>query len=203
MTPLKRVLLGSVLALSTLPASFARDESCVRIFLSQARPTASWNGILDTEFGPVPTKIEATETTGISVAFEYRAGKRVGTEFGIAYHDFDFDLSVPGASGPFGSAPALPLWFGLNFHFGNEKVDFYVGPLVHLTFWGNLEGPAGSAETDAEGGLGGVAGLDVRFGKSGWHFNAAARYMRVGAGDESLKVDVDPLYVEGGVGYRW
>lgn len=219
MTQRRTLALALIALFPVVPALAAEPEGVVRVFVSQANPGGDWTGIFDTEIGLVSVTLEADSTTGLTVVFEQRYGKRVGVEAGIGFFDYDFDIRMLGMTESFGSAAALPIWVGLDLHAGGDRVDFYVGPLVHYTTWGDLEGPYGSASTEGEIGLGAVVGLDVPFRRSqpkarglegarrrapsGWMFNAAVRYMDVAAGDDSLKIDVNPTFFEAGLGYRW
>jgi len=200
-----RILMAVAIALLALPALAETPNGNLRVMFSSAQPTGSFTGSFDIGGGMiVPVEIEADSTFAFGLIYEVRTGKRWGFESGVYFADFDFTIQGAGMSIDFGSALAIPLIAGANFHvFSNERVDFYVGPQAVYTFWGNLDTPVGAAEIDGDFGFGAVAGLDFRPGKSGWTLNLATRYLGTALSDMSAEVDVDPLLVEFGVGYRF
>lgn len=187
-----------------VPALAETPNGTLRVMLSSANPTGSWNGDLNVGGQILPTEVEAESAVAFGMVYEIRAGDRWGVETGIYFADFDFTLSAAGMSADFGSALAIPLTLGANYHIvSNDRVDLYVGPQVSYTLWGNLDTPVGAVEIDGSFGVGAVAGIDVVVGQSGWTFNFATRYLGAQLGDPTVEVDVNPLLAELGVGFRF
>jgi len=188
-------------------AMAASADNATRFFIAFLEPSSDFSGDL---LGTTVT-VEADSTIGLSWFYEYRLNPRIGLEMGIVFVEFDFDESVAGVSGSveLGQAFALPVTFGLDVHLLGEdsKLDLYAGPLIAYTLWGNLDfspmAGGGMAELDDQFGLGAVVGLDVPFGAGGWQFNAALRYLTLSAEDPSVELEIDPLNVEVGFGYRF
>jgi len=200
-----RILLSFLIVLLAMPALAESPNGNLRVMFSSANPTGSFSGNFDVGGGMiVPAEIEADSTFAFGILYEARMGDRWGFESGVYFADFDFEIQAAGLSLDFGSALAIPLTVGANFHFvSREHVDLYAGPLVAYTFWGNLDTPVGTAEIDGDFGFGAVAGADFRLGNSGWTFNLATRYLGTALSDASATVDVDPLLVEAGMGFRF
>jgi len=200
-----RILLTVAIALLALPAVADEPSGNLRVMFSSASPTGSFSGAFDLGGGMiVPAEIEADTTFAFGLIYEVRTSKRWGFESGVYFADFDFEIAAVGTSIPFGSALAIPFIVGANFHaFSNDRVDLYIGPQVAYTLWGNLDTPVGTAEIDGDFGFGAVAGLDFRPGKSGWTINLATRYLGTSLSDPSVEIDVNPLLLEVGVGYRF
>jgi outer membrane protein W len=200
-----RILLAVAIAVLALPAMAETPNGNLRVMFSSANPTGSFSGNFDIGGGViVPGEIEADSTFAFGLVYEVRIGDRWGLESGVYFADFDFEIQSSGLTIDFGSSLAIPLIMGADFHvFSNERIDLYVGPQVGYTFWGNLSTPVGMATIDGDFGFGAVAGLDFRPGKSGWTLNLATRYLSAALSDASAEIDVDPLLLEFGVGYRF
>lgn len=188
-----------------VPSRAETPDGTLRVQLSRADPTSSWSGVLDLGGGAlIPTEIEAQPATGFGVVYEVRFADRWGLESGIFIADFDFDLTAIGATTDFGSALAIPLTLGVDFHpYTSQRLDVYVGPLIAYTVWGNLDTSAGVSEVDSDFGVGVVVGLDLTLGASDWTLCLAARYIGTDLADSSLAIGVDPLFAEVGLGYRF
>jgi outer membrane protein W len=199
------VILFSMLLLG-LSVSLAGPDGVLRVTAVYSNPAGDWSGTFWFEGEPFSTMIEADSTAGLGIVYEYKIGEKIGFETGLFVTDFDFVMSIGGIPGDveFGSSTAIPITAGLTFHpVESDAVDFYIGPLVGLTVWGDLETSEGNVSTDSDFGVGAVAGIDIPVGEGGWAFSAALRYFTSGAGDDSLTIDVDPLHIEVGVGYRF
>jgi hypothetical protein len=185
--------------LSLATAANAREipDGTFRLFIDFARPTGT------SEVIGIP--VEAHDTTGFGLFYEVRLNHRAGLDIGFIYADFDFQIADMNLT--FGSAPVIPIVFGVPVHLLPKKspVDLYLEPQVSLNIWGDFEDPnsgiSGSLELD--GGLGAALGLDVPFGKSNWQLNVAVRYLTMGADDGADTIAVDPLFAEIGIGYRF
>jgi outer membrane protein W len=178
----------------------------LRVFVATADPTSDFSG--DIGLGS-PVSVEGDSSTGFGFVYEIRINQRVGLETGMTIMSFDFGLEFQGASGELGDATAIPVMFGLDVHLlgENTKADLYVGPVLGYTVWGDLElsptAGGGIADLDDGFGMGAVLGLDVPFGSSKWQFNAALRYLQMSAEDPSAEIEVDPVFFEVGLGYRF
>lgn len=178
----------------------------LRIFVAAADPTSDFSG--DLGLGS-PVTVEGDSSTGLGAVYEIRINRRLGVETGVIIVPFDFGLEFLGSSGELGDATAIPLTIGLDVHLlgKQSRADLYAGPIVGYTLWSDMEFSAaaggGMAALDDQFGAGGVLGLDVPFGSSRWQFNASLRYLRVSAEDPSAEIEVDPLFIEVGLGYRF
>ena len=196
------ILAAVLLAASTVSAE--TPSGTVRVFLSSANPSGSWTGDLDLGAAIVTASVEAETAVGFGVLYEVRLNERLGVETGIYFADFDFEIAAIGVSDDFGSALAIPLTLGLNYHpYVGERVDIYVGPLLSYTLWGDLDTPVGVAEVDSDFGVGAVAGMDVRLGGSGWVLSTGLRYITTALSDPTVAVDVDPIFAEIGLGFSF
>lgn len=199
-----RLLLVAVIALLSIPAWGQAPDGNLRVLFSSANPMGSWNGDFNLGGINLPVQIEADSTGAVGLVYEVRMGNRWGVESGLYFADFDFQITSSGISTDLGSALAIPVVLGADFHVvSGERVDAYLGPQLSYTFWGNLDSTVGSTEIDGDFGVGAVAGLDVRLGGGNWTLSFAARYLGMALSDPSLAVDVDPLFAEFGVGYRF
>lgn len=177
-------------------AAQAKGSAAFRAFLSYDDPTGSYT-LQGVEF-------KADPAAGLDVYGEWLFNKRVGLEIGLRYVDYTINGSAFGIEAELGKVVALTVPLGLNVHVTSGKtVDFYLGPFAHYTSFGDLRSSSGNVATDSEFGFGGVLGLDARFGKSSWMFTSALRYMQLKAGDSSLKIDINPLMLDVGIGYHW
>ncbi len=173
-------------------------DATVRAFFSSVSPQSRYSAVVK----GIPTTLEGQSGSGLGASYEIRGGKHLGLEFGMLIADVDFELSVPSGSADFGSAVMIPLTLGMNYHLRREgRLDFYFGPMLSYTLWGNLSNEVGSSKLDSDFGIGAVLGVDVPLGSSGWTFTVSARYLRTAAGDASVEIDVDPIFFSLGLGY--
>lgn len=178
----------------------------LRVFVASADPTSDFSG--DIGLGS-PVEVEGESSTGFGIVYEIRINQRLGIETGMTIMPFDFGLEFLGSSEELGNTTAIPLMFGLDVHLLGEEtpVDLYVGPIIGYTLWSDIEFSAaaggGVAALDDGFGIGAVLGLDVPFGSSKWQFNVSLRYLQISAEDPSMEIEVDPVFVELGLGYRF
>jgi len=163
---------------------------------------------------------------GLGLAVEYPANERVGVELGAQWSENDLQLELRGemfcgsafcAVTATDSVRPLTLSLGLNFHLTPERgADLYVGPVLGYVLYPDADframGEAVEVSIDDDLAWGGVIGLDVPFGDRGWQFSASIRYLQAnadatGRDDEGeagrASIDLDPLTVAVGVGYRF
>jgi len=107
-----------------------------------------------------------------------------------------------------------PVTLGLNLHLTPDRpVDLFVGPLLALSSYGNVEVSAGvgAATTpvsiDNDIGFGAVLGLDLALGETGWLAQANVRYFatetKSSAGSISFSGRFNPVIFSLGLGYRF
>lgn len=180
--------------------------------------------VADTE---LTLKAEADDGFGFFVGYEHYFSDLLGLEVTALRSDLDVNVTATGTvrlidqvSGQViavdsisdsvgGSTDVTPVTFGLNFHFGSGVADWYAGPFVGYALFGDLDfGDGDSSGLDDDFTFGAGAGVDVPFGSSGWMFNGAVRYYKLTAkasdGDGTNdELDLDPLVVQAGVGYRF
>ncbi len=114
----------------------------------------------------------------------------------------------PGAgSAKLGSAFAMPFTLGANYHFlkRGSRVDVYLGPSIGWVLWGDLRlEDDQTASTESDVAIGGQVGVGVKLSeKSRWTFEATVQYLQTQFGDETLKIDVDPMMLRVGFGRRY
>lgn len=203
---MKRIeTLMAILALVTADSAVAQvPAGTLRVLASSAQPSGRWSGDLDPGPGTLNGTVEADTAVAFGFVYEIRLSDRVGLESGLFLADFDFDLAASGGSGQFGSALAVPITLGVDFHpLKSRRVDLYIGPLISYTLWGDLETPVGDVAVDADLGVGAVAGVDILLGRSDWIFAVGVRYVGTSLSDSSIEIDVDPILAEVGLGYRF
>jgi hypothetical protein len=137
---------------------------------------------------------------GFSLALEYRPIERVGFEFNGMYARPTVDAAsvIPGerieASG---ELLFLPLSGAVNLHMTpGRRVDVYAGGSFLWAIYGDLDlvvpGEGRSflrGHNDAGWGM--HLGVDVPFGKAGWSFSAAIRYLSTDFAFTDVEDDMD------------
>lgn len=174
----------------------------------------------------VRARAEADSAFGFCIDFERRLNDRFGLDFAVMRSNHDVDVSGGGTvrirddatdailseiseslSMPLGDVSMTPFLMGANFHFGGgEKVDLYAGPFLGLIIFGDLVVDEERIGFKDELTYGATLGMDVPFRNGKAAFSASARYMIAGAESdeiESRTLDLDPLVVLFGLGYRF
>ena len=133
---------------------------------------------------------------GIWGSYERRFAERLGTEFMLAYVDYDsiFDL--------LGGISLTSVTATLNYRLvTGENLDFYVGPTIGFAQLEIGEGLFGLGDSSSEDEFawGAAAGLDVPFGKGNWAFAGSVRFLTAGFGNS----DFDNIVFHAGVGRRF
>jgi outer membrane protein W len=164
-----------------------------------SKPSSDFSGVYE----GIPVVIEAESAFGLGFDYEIRPWERVGVNLGLSMTDFDFKVTVPGTgSADLGSSLMMPLSVGINFHFGGDKVDFYVGPTLNYVLWGNLRTDGGDASIDDKFKVGASLGVDIPFGDSDWIFSVGISHLQADLADSSANIGVDPNTVRIGFGKR-
>lgn len=198
---MKKTLMAALAIASLLSAgrAMAAEKIIYRGGLAFVSPTS--DSTID------GTKFELDSALGIDLNFEYQFSKAWGIEAAIEYakHDVKAD-GVKGAE-----ISNTPILFSANYHIPtNGKLDFYVGPTLGYSFWGDLKPDTpGNSNVSIKGNFvwGVNAGLDVPFNDN-WAFTTGVRYLgnkaktdEPGLGNESI--DVNPFVLRAGVAYRF
>lgn len=198
--------LGVVLALcsASVTSGIAEEVGIGRIQVGQFKPSGEWRGTL----GGINAIVEGDTATVVTFNFELRPRKHFGFEMGLSFTDVDFVVSVPGAgSAKLGSAFAMPFTLGANYHFlkRGSRVDVYLGPSIGWVLWGDLRlEDDQTVSTESDVAIGGQVGVGVKLSeKSRWTFEATVQYLQTQFGDETLKIDVDPMMLRVGFGRRY
>lgn len=193
---MKKTILAMVAAVVlAVPATAADETLILRGNLASINPTS------DSTLGG--SKVEADSAVGLEASFEYKFSKAWGVEAAVLFagHDVEADGQK------IGEIDQTPLLFSANYHFPTAgKADWYVGPTLGYTFWGDLDVDApGSPDpsTDGEFTYGVNAGVDVPL-EGNWAFTGGLRYLFSKAGADGVgDVDVNPLVLRAGVAYRF
>lgn len=163
-------------------------------------------------------------SVGVGLGVEYRASEHLGFEVGAVssqvdaetgFQFFGLDLGVES------SLRVTPILARLNFHLTpGHKADLYLGPVAGWVRYGDLavrlhipgENVVVVDQVKNKDGFawGAHLGLDVPFGQRGFFFTSDATYLKATVKPESqataagaLDLDLDPLIVQVGIGYRF
>lgn len=216
-SPLAVSLAGLFLALTIASSASAEEDSKwhLRLFASYV------NADLEGDDIDSDTRIEDDDDAGLGISLEHRFSRRVGLEFGALFTtpDIGFQQRQPGGRLVIANdgLRLTPVYAALNVHLTPaRKVDAYVGPMLAYVLYSDLVLDAGGglvAEIDADDDLafGANLGLDVDLGQGRWTLGASAKYLDTtfegnvvgGDPDDTAELDVDPLILSLGVGYRF
>ena len=198
------VLVAAILIAGSSTVAAETPLGTFRAFIDYAIPTADTTSTL---FGE-QVRVEAESTFGLGLFYELR-GDRFGIELGVMFQEYDFKIrGTEGSSmdAKLGKARVTPLVVGLDIHMlrPSAKADLYFAPLLTYNIWEDFKHTGGGTTgLENEWGVGAVLGIDVPFGSAGWQFNGALRYLKMQADDKVDAIDIHPLYIEAGVGYRF
>lgn len=162
------------------------------------------------------TKVEADSALGFGLAYEYRFTDLYGLEGQLTYSSHDVQIGGETA----GDTSVMPLTLALNFHLSkNDKVDFYVGPVIGYVFYDDLslDDDWGGEDVKLKNGFawGVQAGIDVPFNEN-WAFTAGLTYLQTTAetdeewgpataveSDRDLELDVNPWVLRAGIALKF
>jgi len=172
---------------------------------------------------PLPPVIDASvavdDGTGLGLALEYRATRRLGVELLAIRADLDASfrlLQIDPPGPPLEQTEDLStdlLGLSLNIHLTpGRRVDVYAGPLIALVRYGEVTANIADgeyivlAELEDDEALGVTLGMDVALGRSGaWALTTSLRQLwsTTELAQSGRKLDVDPLIASAGIAYRW
>lgn len=150
---------------------------------------------------------------GAGVRGEYRFSRLYGVELSVLGAG-----SVEWYAGTAGSyvrvSAFAPVMAGFNFHLTpDRRVDFYVGPMLGLVRYSDVEFRAAFGEVSTTVAIendfawGAITGLEVPIGRRGWRVQGSLRYIetdiRDSGGPISIDNEFDPLILSVGFGYRF
>ena len=207
MTTTRLLIAGLLPLLATGPALAGTSEGALRVYAAWVNPQGDLR--IDDGFGGldpgISASVEADSAVGLGAAYEIGLSPRWGIETDLSATELTFDVEAEGATVELGKAWMIPLVVAVHYHFTPKaRADVYAGPVFGYTLWGTLDGPFGSISLDPDFGFGLQVGVDLPFsGESGWSGCASLRYFTAAAGDASATIDVDPLTLRVGIGYRF
>ncbi len=162
---------------------------------------------------PDPPRVTLDRASALSVALERRLTHRLGLEVGTLYTSPELavvvDLSPTSSLRATDGLSVSPLWLGLDVHLRSGKPwDVYLGPQVAYVRYGEIAlefpgAPPSRFSFDDDVAWGAVLGVDRGSTRSAWSWGATVRYLTTTAVTGDLQLDVDPLVVNLGVGYRF
>ena len=204
-----------LLMLTTMPAAANDDDSKwqLRIFASQVEAD------VDEIDSDGDTRAESDSAVGFGASLEYRFNRRIGLEMGALVTDPDINIRQDQGNGQTVTASdglgLTPIFASLNFHLTpDRRFDVYVGPTLAYVLYDDLTftvpGQNGARlEGDNEFALGLNLGFDAALGDSSWTFGGSAKYLdttfdsTLAGDDDRIELDVDPIIVSLGFGYRF
>ena len=150
---------------------------------------------------------------GVGVRGEYQFESRFGVELS-ALGAGSVELSAGTAGSYVRVSEVAPLMAGFNFHLTPDRpVDFYVGPMLGLVRYSDVEYHAGfgtvntTVSVEDDFAWGASAGLEIPLGSRGWRLQGNLRYIdtdiKNSGGPISIDSEFDPFVVSVGVGYRF
>lgn len=173
-------------------------------------------------------KLEAGNSIGWGISYERQVNDLIGLEFSVLWTNYDMDFKFDVGRATSDEVKIMPFLLGANFHVvKNDKVDFYIGPLVGWVMYDDFGFRAVDLESvsfrvDNDFAWGANMGLDVPVGAQGWGISAALKYVGTNADakikslgpeaptlgvnwvvGDSIKVDVNPWVFQAGAHYRF
>lgn len=177
--------------------------------------------------GPIDLKAlgfdaEVSERFIPSATLTYFFNRNLALELFCCFtrHEVDLKSPIAGLSGKVADTWMFPPALTLQYHFtGMGALKPYVGvgaQWIHFFNEGTGANPIGAASVNIKDAIGVTlqAGIDVSIG-NGWYLNADVKktwldttatwrnVAAVGGNDINAKVDIDPLIISAGLGYRF
>jgi len=208
------VLLIVTLALLafTAPAWAAEDNATWRVGLEFAwvNPSGDFS---TTTVSDNTARVIWDNGYGAGVRGEYQFESRFGVELS-ALGAGSVEISAGTAGSYVRVSSVAPVMMGFNFHLTPDRpVDFYVGPMLGLVRYSDVEFSAGfgtastTVSVEDDFAWGAIAGLEIPLGSRGWRLQGNLRYIdtdiKNSGGPISIDSEFDPFIVSVGVGYRF
>lgn len=170
------------------------------------------------EARPIPedrATFSMTDGAGFGLGLEYRWTRRLGVELGAMTADLDADFRLETGGLVLTDRETIATTsysLGVNVHLlPGGRADLYAGGFVAMSAFDDViflteAGLREKRSFDDDYGFGLALGMDVPFRPGGaWTFSASARYLLTimeaeASGDD---LDLDPLIVTAGLGYRF
>ncbi|UYG01163.1 OmpW/AlkL family protein [Halomonas sp. GD1P12] len=197
---------AAALITSTPALAYGQGDFFTRIGVAKVAPKSD-NGTLDTALGDLGVDVE--DKSGFAFTLGYRFHDKLGVEL-LAALPFEHDVRLNGDN--IASTKHLPPTLTLQYYpLGGtqSRVQPYVGAGVNYTRFSSEEvdiDGVGLALDDSWGAAGQL-GLDLIIDEH-WSLNAAAWYLDIEsdatvAGSAAGSIDIDPVVVMAGIGYRF
>jgi opacity protein-like surface antigen len=157
---------------------------------------------LKTRFDDEVDTVEASDSVGWSLGFEWRLGKWGGLEFDYLRAESDIEF----AGETIAETTMSPLTASFNFHIIHTKIiDFYVGPSIAYVTWDDITDIDGeSSGVDSGWAYGAQIGTDFSLVKAVALVTAIRwQQMDLSPSDGDESIGVNPLYAKVGIAVRW
>lgn len=197
---------ASAFFVSSQALAYGAGDFFTRIGVAKVSPKSD-NGNLDTALGSLDVDVE--DDTGFAFTLGYRFTDKLGVEL-LAAQPFKHDIRLNGDN--IASTKHLPPTLTLQFYpLGgtDARVQPYIGAGVNYTRFSDEETDIDgvSLDLDDSWGAAGQLGVDLLISEH-WSLNAAAWYLDIDsdaevAGSSAGEVEIDPVVVMAGVGFRF
>jgi outer membrane protein W len=202
---------------STLPAAQAQESSrfTLRGYGVLLSPTGDVVSVADAESLERTTHTVTEDGTGFGVALEYRWRPRLGVELGVLLAEVDNSFRLESGDAVLTDVEAMgveSVSVGMNWHFApDRRFDYSLGVFVAQTTFDDViflteAGRPEKLTFDDDHGFGVKAAFDAPFRRGGpWSVGVELRYLITILESEiaGQDLDLDPLLVTLGVGYRF
>ncbi|WP_252109735.1 MULTISPECIES: OmpW family outer membrane protein [unclassified Halomonas] len=197
---------AAAIATSSPALAYGQGDFFTRIGVAKVAPKSD-NGTLDTALGDLNVDVE--DKSGFAFTLGYRFHDKLGVEL-LAALPFEHDVRLNDDN--IASTKHLPPTLTLQYYpLGGtqSRVQPYVGAGVNYTRFSSEEVDIDgvSLDLDDSWGAAGQVGLDLIIDEH-WTLNAAAWYLDIEsdatvAGSAAGSIDIDPVVVMAGLGYRF
>ncbi|ANM29760.1 hypothetical protein ABI59_09495 [Acidobacteria bacterium Mor1] len=196
-----RWALALILVLLAGGTAWAEGDRAFRFNLVYSMPTSDFD-----PGGGETTELD--ESLGFEAGLEFMVTDSIGVEPALGLFESELIFMEPGQPDmDDGDVEGIRILGAVNFHFGNEKVDLFAGPVLGYMLWDDIQpvGMSPGAPVDDELIFGAGFGVNVPGGESGWSFNAQLRYLQMELSPEanSNVLGIDPVEVLVGASVRF
>ena len=195
------------------------DKWVIRVlpsYLLTATDNSPVTATMPPPLGEETTSQSIEDAAGFGLGLEYMWSERIGFEIAAFLSSHDSDMVITNDLGTFAASDSTSLrtfTFGANYYFQpNGRVQWSLGGFVPIMFVEGTDhvftglGRTEHRDYDQDYGLGVKGGVAWSFAAdSPWTLNLEARYMFLLLMESETvgDVDVDPLVLSVGVGYRF